>query len=66
MFMDHTLGMLKKELDKVESSIRQAEEEIDNTEKYLESKKNSLRQNEELAYEIREAIGLIEDQKDYL
>ena len=64
--MDHTLGMLKKELDKVESSIRQAEEEIDNTEKYLESKKNSLRQNEELAYEIREAIGLIEDQKDYL
>ena len=64
--MDHTLGMLKKELDKVESSIKQAEEEIDNTEKYLESKKKSLKQNEELAYEIREAIGLIEDQKDYL
>lgn len=66
MFMDHSLNLLKEELGKVELDIKEAKLGIFNTEETLRVQKETLRAYEELAHELNEAIGLIEDQKDYL
>lgn len=66
MFMDYSLSLLKEELGKVELDIKEAKLGILNTEETLRAQKETLRAYEELAYELNEAIGLIEDQKDYL